>query len=820
MQADGSIIIDTKISSDGLEEGFLRIRKGTDSVAASVHKAGQEIDRTFSKMDASKAVKNAEAQLKNLENQFSAISADFSEALAFDDDKSAERLAAKRTAIYDRMEVARERLAAEVAAAAEKEAAAEEKASQRTIKAAEKEAAAKKRAEERQMKELTKPVRHFNSRLREIATGALVFNVISAGLRKVTNYFGEALMANNEFAAATARLRGSLMTAFQPILETITPALITMINWLNVAVQAVARFFAVLSGKSYSEMKKNAQALNQQAGAIESVGQEAKEAAKYLAGFDEINQMIGKEDYSSNLGDTSVDAPTFEEIEIPSEWEAAIDNLAMRIKDIFFTWEDLTPEIIAEKLITALTTIAGGLIGFALGGFKGALIGMTVGAGLGVLLSTIIFDVSALGIIGGGLIGFAIGGPAGALIGITIGAGISIILSKMAFNSDGSITTEELVNTLIGALAVIGGAAIGFALGGPGGAAIGAVIGLGLSFTILGTSFEEIQGKFDELKEKIRSWAGESSKETESGFISPVLEKFRNWKNKISEFFGLTKDDITESMSSAADNTEGVYIEPTEKKFRDLNDEISIDTKHTADGTVSTWEKAYRDTETSYVKPTEEQFDGLSKDISNKFKSTKESIMETFRSLPQWFSQHVTDPIVNFFNKLTDGVVDAFRRTAANVNEAIEDLISGFNRIAGLISGRISDLISSGSSSKSASTTMNTYRGYASAYSAYSVTPEIPHLARGAVIPPNQEFMAVLGDQPSGVNVEAPLSTIQEALRNEMSDLIPAVIAGYEGVMDRQDRILEAVLGIDLDGESISKAVNAYNQKMAVVRGG
>lgn len=41
---------------------------------------------------------------------------------------------------------------------------------------------------------------------------------------------------------------------------------------------------------------------------------------------------------------------------------------------------------------------------------------------------------------------------------------------------------------------------------------------------------------------------------------------------------------------------------------------------------------------------------------------------------------------------------------------------------------------------------------------------EIPRLAQGAVIPPNKQFMAMLGDQTSGTNVEAPLATIQEAL--------------------------------------------------------
>lgn len=40
----------------------------------------------------------------------------------------------------------------------------------------------------------------------------------------------------------------------------------------------------------------------------------------------------------------------------------------------------------------------------------------------------------------------------------------------------------------------------------------------------------------------------------------------------------------------------------------------------------------------------------------------------------------------------------------------------------------------------------------------------IPHLATGAVIPPNREFLAVLGDQKSGTNIEAPTSEIENAV--------------------------------------------------------
>ena len=75
----------------------------------------------------------------------------------------------------------------------------------------------------------------------------------------------------------------------------------------------------------------------------------------------------------------------------------------------------------------------------------------------------------------------------------------------------------------------------------------------------------------------------------------------------------------------------------------------------------------------------------------------------------------------------------------------------------------------------------------------------IPALARGAVIPPNREFMAILGDQKSGTNIEAPLDTIVEAFNRAnresggnaqvvalLQALLSAVKAGQTMEVDRR----------------------------------
>ena len=46
---------------------------------------------------------------------------------------------------------------------------------------------------------------------------------------------------------------------------------------------------------------------------------------------------------------------------------------------------------------------------------------------------------------------------------------------------------------------------------------------------------------------------------------------------------------------------------------------------------------------------------------------------------------------------------------------------------------------------------------------------KLPRLATGAVIPPNREFLAVLGDQKQGNNIEAPESAIEAAVARGMA---------------------------------------------------
>lgn len=102
----------------------------------------------------------------------------------------------------------------------------------------------------------------------------------------------------------------------------------------------------------------------------------------------------------------------------------------------------------------------------------------------------------------------------------------------------------------------------------------------------------------------------------------------------------------------------------------------------------------------------------------------------------------------------------------------------------------------------------------------YVSTPSIPYLAKGAVLPAGKPFLAMVGDQRHGTNIEAPLSTIQEAVALVMEDQTGAILRGFEMTVGVQKEILEAVLGIQIGDEVLGRAVSRYNRRMNIINGG
>ena len=74
--------------------------------------------------------------------------------------------------------------------------------------------------------------------------------------------------------------------------------------------------------------------------------------------------------------------------------------------------------------------------------------------------------------------------------------------------------------------------------------------------------------------------------------------------------------------------------------------------------------------------------------------------------------------------------------------------------------------------------------------------PQIPMLAQGAVLPANKPFLAMVGDQKNGTNVEAPLETIKQALAEVMAMYggDGDIVIRFEGDLAQLARVLLPVI--------------------------
>lgn len=166
-------------------------------------------------------------------------------------------------------------------------------------------------------------------------------------------------------------------------------------------------------------------------------------------------------------------------------------------------------------------------------------------------------------------------------------------------------------------------------------------------------------------------------------------------------------------------------------------------------------------------------------------------ILEGFRSKFEAFAAPIQQLCNLITSKISNGL-QTMRNTWSNIWNSLPDVVTGvINRIVSSLSSLISSIsnafsnisriirsVGSGFSGVSYSTRSGGASRIAS-LTPYAIHPaiaklsniEIPQLATGAVLPANREFLALVGDQKHGTNVEAPLDTIKQALREEAVSL-------------------------------------------------
>lgn len=162
----------------------------------------------------------------------------------------------------------------------------------------------------------------------------------------------------------------------------------------------------------------------------------------------------------------------------------------------------------------------------------------------------------------------------------------------------------------------------------------------------------------------------------------------------------------------------------------------------------------------------QDDFKSLWEKVASGASSAWEGIKNAFKSVPEWFQSKFRDAwqkvkdVFSTGGRIWSGIKEGIENTFRAVVNAI---IRGMNTIIAVPFNKINSMLN---------TIRNAhFLGISPFQNLWGVNPlpvpQIPMLARGAIIPANRQFLAVLGDQRNGNNLEAPESLLRQIVREE-----------------------------------------------------
>nr|DAE49918.1 MAG TPA: minor tail protein [Caudoviricetes sp.] len=714
--ADGRIVVQAEVDAKNAQKELDKLTAKIDKMEAELKKSTGEQSGLKSQLDAAKeSAKQAENALKSLRSESERLRQITSgevaaspeayitaygrqtevaaqikdqEAILKEQDKIVESLDGKYAKITDKM------IAQTSALDAAKQKAGEltEQITSASGATERMEAAAKK---------VSDSMNTFSKRVSGLFKRVLVFSLITRALQSLRTWLGKTIMQNEEARAAVARLKAAFLTLAQPILQVVIPVFVKLVNILTQVVTAIAKFFGMLSGKSWSAQKSAAQGLNEEQKALEGVGSAAEDASKSMASFDEINQLT--DNTASGAGGGGGAAST----EIAPDF-SNLDMAEDKLHDILGLVGAIAAGLLAWKIASLFTNDLSKIWGIALavaGAF--ALVYFWLDAwNNGIDLQNFLGMLAGLAALAVGLaIAF---GP--------IAAGIALVVGGLAMLVVGIKDVIENGFNLVNTLTIIAGLL---------------AAGIGISL-LTGSWIPLLIAGFLAALVALVSFTGHGE------------ELIQGLKNIIDGFGKFFKGVFTGDMKLAVEGIKQIW-----------------------EGMKQTWNAIVNSI----------------KDAWNMFITWLQSKSPLLASIFQTYGKFVSDVCKNIKDILKgviDFIVGVFTGDWTKAWQGVTEIFKGiWNNIVAIIEAAINFIINGINLLISALNTIHfeipdwvpIIGGKSFGISIPLVSQvALPRLAEGAVIPPNREFMAVLGDQKSGTNIETPLETMVQAFKQAMNE--------------------------------------------------
>ncbi len=667
----------------------------------------------------------------------------------------------------------------------------------------------------------------LGSRFKGLVLSLLIFNQISkafnAMISGIKEGFKNLYNENSAFKSQVDSLRASLLTmknalagAFAPIVQVAIPYIQQFISWLTSAINSIGQFIASLTGrKTYIKaIEQTADAFKDAAGSAN----DAEEAAEgYLSPLDEINKYSDGKDNSAGDGGGSGAGGAgqmFEEVPVSDQFK----DIAKWIKDM---WADADftelGTLLGEKLKGALEKIpwdsiqqtaakVGKSFATLINGFVEVpglayTVGKTIGEGINTgidginsFLDNTHWD-SVGKFIGEGANGvvdsvdweglghlFAqkwnavfetIGEAARSFhwseLGVSLSNGVNTAISDFDWAENGARLgdlVKGFLDTLIKFLENTNWQELGNGIADFIGSidwtgisdrlfeGIGAALG-GLAAFLLGL----IEDGWNSVVDWWKETAYEDGHFTILGLLEGIWEGIKNIGSWIKEHIftpfieGFAKAFGIHSPSTVM-KEQGSYI--ISGLLNGLKDNI---------GSVLEWLK-------NIPKWFKEKFEGAYKNAKDAFTGAKEyfkgvwdGIKDVFGNISDWFKDKFSEAwkaVKNVFSSGSDVFADIKDGILSSLKSIINSLISGINSVISIPFNGINSALDSLRGA-------NIMGYYPFSWMPSINVPQIPYLAQGTVVPPNREFMAVLGDNKREPEVVSPLSTIEQAMENVMA---------------------------------------------------
>ena len=572
----------------------------------------------------------------------------------------------------------------------------------------------------------------FSKRVSGLFKRVLVFSLITRALQSLRTWLGKTIMQNEEARAAVARLKAAFLTLAQPILQVVIPVFVKLVDILTQVVTAIAKFFGMLSGKSWASQKAAAQGLSDEEKALKGVGAAADDARKSMAGFDEINQITSNQASGGGGGAggaASTDiAPDF----------SSLDMAEDKLHDILGLVGAIAAGLLAWKIASLFTNDLSKIWGIALavaGAF--ALVYFWLDAwNNGIDLQNFLGMLAGLAALAGGLaIAF---GPTAAAIALVVG-GLAMLVVGIKDVIENGFTLENTLTIIAGLLAA----------------------GIGISI-LTGSWIPLLIAGFVAALVALVSFTGHGE------------ELIQGLKKIIDGFGKFFKGVFTGDLKLAAEGAKQIWA-----------------------GLKQTWNaivNSIKDAWSAFITWLQGKnpalaaiFETIGKLFSDQYNAWKKILSGLITFL--------TGVFTGDWKKAWNGVLDILKGVwnliVGTVEGAINFIIDGINLLISALNKihfEVPDWVPlvGGKSF------------------GINITPvsrvSLPRLASGAVIPPNREFMAVLGDQKSGTNIETPLATMVQAFKQAINET--------DGMGGRQITVV-----MQLDHRELGRAVYNLNNE-------